>query len=178
MSTNKELSYEQAKAIIIESKSSDIYQELKNMASNIDIMFDIMFKGLEYAIETGEPIEPKERLQGGDTARLTNIGIALPYYLIDEKYTNAADFIAAYSVLCSNYYGLYKTDTPILEVMATLSSMLLAESTWSRLIVVSHYLTSKMEKLLDASDVAEIGVSRQFISTMLGEHIDALNSEK
>lgn len=178
MLTNKELSYEQAKSIILDSKESALYKELRVMANNIDILFDIMFKGLEHAIETGEPIDVKEQLQGGDTARLTNIGIALPYYLIGEKYANAADFIAAYSVLCSNYYGLYRTDVPILDVMATLSRMLLAESTWSRLIVVSHYLTSKMEKLLDASDVAEIGVSRQFISTMLGEHIDALDSEK
>lgn len=171
MSKN-EMSYELAKQAILNSKKTSLYQELKRMAENLDVLFDLIFDGLECLMEKGEPVEESKRLGGGDTSRLIKIGISLPYYLIDDKYGNVEEFIAAFSLLCANYYSAYYTDLPICAVASNLSKILEAEDAWSKLIVVSNVLTAKMEKLLDMSDAAEIGVSKQFISTMLGEHID------
>lgn len=170
---NKELSYQEAKDIIINAKTTPFYQdEIKGMAQNADTLFDLIFCGLEYAMEHEDCITQDKQLQGGDIARLTNIAISLPYYLIEEKYDGISDFILAFTILCSNYFSIYKTDSKIKNAISTLSKVSQVQSTFSRLIVASHVLISRAEKLIDVSDSAEIGLSRQFISTMLGEHLD------
>lgn len=167
------MSYEEAKTTILNSKNTKFYKnEVKPLVQNIDVLFDMIFNGLECAMGGDKLINEDNQLQGGDIARLTNLTISLPYYLIEEKYDGVKDFISAYILLCSNYFTIYCTDSKMPQVISTLAKVAQIDASWSRLIIASHALIARAEKLIDVSDTAEIGISKQFISTMMGDHID------
>lgn len=107
-------------------------------------------------------------------ARLASVAISIPYYLLAEKYPEAKGYAEAFVLLCSNYFAMYEPDSPVRGTFDTVSKLLTLEGNFTKLIVASQALIVKVEKLLDVSDQSDYGLSRQFISTMLNEHIDKI----
>ena len=107
-------------------------------------------------------------------ARRASVAISIPYYLLAEKYPETKGYAEAFVLLCSNYFAMYEPDSPVRGTFDTVSKLLTLEGNFTKLIVASQALIVKVEKLLDVSDQSDYGLSRQFISTMLNEHIDKI----
>ena len=167
-------SYDEAKQVLIESRSSSLYKDILKKYSNMDVLEDILFEAIEYAVQHDTLIEADKRLKQGDIARLTSVAISLPYCLLTELYPNANRFAESFVLLCSNYFKMYDPQNPALNTFDVVSKLFVLEGNYTKLIVAAQALTAKMEKLVDLSDVADYGLSRQFISTMLKEHIDKI----
>ena len=170
-----ELTFEQAKQIINSISGTSLESELQQQASNIKIIFDMMFKQLEAAIcECDDKNLPL--LQGGDVRRLMGVGINIPYYMICEQYENIDDFAAAFVVICSNYFNLNPCDyLPVNDVVESVARLIQHKNSFTKLIVASNTIIHKLTQMSDVLDVADMGISRQFISTMLDENIDYLS---
>ena len=74
-------SYDEAKQVLIESRSSSLYKDILKKYSNMDVLEDMLFEAIEYAVQHDTLIEADKRLKQGDIARLTSVAISLPYYL-------------------------------------------------------------------------------------------------
>ena len=189
-------SYDEAKQVLIDNRSSSLYQDILKKYSNMDVLEDMLFEAIEYAVQHDTLIEADKRLKQGDIARLTSIAISLPYYLLTELYPNANRFAESFVLLCSNYFKMYDPQNPALNTFDVVSKLFVLEGNYTKLIVAAQALTAKMEKYINEekkvnsveeaisgakdiiaenlSDVADYGLSRQFISTMLNEHIDKI----
>lgn len=166
--------FEEAKQTLIDIRCGELYKEFATKYTNIDILEDMLFEALEYAMANDELIEDDKRLKQGDVARLAAIAISLPYYLLAEKYAETKRFAEAFTLLCSNYFKMYEPNNAVLNTFETVSKLLTLEGNFTKLIVASQAAIVKIEKLLDVSDAADYGLSRQFISTMLNENIDKI----
>lgn len=168
------MTFDEAKQVLIDNRSSELHKEIYEKYSNIDVLEDMIFCGLKYAIENGALISEDKRLKQGDIARLAGIAISIPYYLLTDAYKNAKEYAEAFVLLCNNYFKIYEPQNAVVNTFETISKMLTLEGNFTKLIIASQAMIVKMEKLLDVSDKSDYGLSRQFISTMLNEHIDRL----
>lgn len=168
---NKEMTYEESKQIILDSRELEFYKELKDEIPNIDLLFDVLLTGIECAIFKGEKSE--KVLQGGDLATLTDIIIKLPYYLLAETYDGAMNFAIAITSLTENYLKIYYPESQMFNTLDVINKVITLEGNFTKMIIASQVLITKMQRLT-GDTVNEFGLSRQFWSTIMGEHIDLL----
>lgn len=167
----RELTYEESKQIITDSMDCEFYKELEDDAPNISILFDMMLTGIECAICNSEKAD--KILQGGDLATLTDIIIKLPYYLLAETYKGVEDFAIAVVSLSENYLRIYYPDSNIFNTLDVVNKVFALEGNFTKMIISSQVLLTRMNKLV-GDTINEVGISRQFWSTIMGEHIDLL----
>lgn len=168
------MTFEEAKLVLIDNRDGELHKELRERYTNINVLEDMILEALEYTIKNDALIDMDKRLKQGDIARLAGVAISVPYYLLAEKYVEAKEYAEAFVLLCSNYFAMYEPKSPVRGTFDTVSKLLTLEGNFTKLIVASQALVVKMEKLLDVSDKSDYGLSRQFISTMLNEHIDKI----
>lgn len=168
------MTFEEAKLVLVDNRDGELHKELREKYTNINVLEDMILEALEYTIKNDALIDADKRLKQGDIARLAGVAIAIPYYMLAEKYAETKEYAEAFVLLCSNYFAMYEPESPVRGTFDTVSKLLTLEGNFTKLIVASQALVVKMEKLLDVSDKSDYGLSRQFISTMLNEHIDKI----
>ncbi len=168
------MTFEEAKLALTGNRDGELHKELHERYTNIDVLEDMILEALEYTIKNDVLIDADKRLKQGDIARLAGVAISIPYYLLAEKYAEVKEYAEAFVLLCSNYFAMYEPESLVRGTFDTVSKLLTLEGNFTKLIVASQALVVKMEKLLDVSDQSDYGLSRQFISTMLNEHIDKI----
>lgn len=171
----QEYDYVQTKEIMAGfDKGSPYYLEFLSVASNLTVLIDMMLNCMDYYFENEELAPVEDRLKGGDKTRIASLLVTLPYYMLMDKYEGIEIWIGAFLTLTGNYFNLYEEGSEVISIIETVSKALSVPGAFVKLLISAQVLTTKMESLLKIADICEVGLSNQFITSMMGTHIDDL----
>lgn len=172
----QDYSFEETKEIV----SKDLHNQpfgnvFLDPASNFQVLVNMMVECLDIYMETETLAEQEKRLKGGDKIRVHNMLVNLPFHILAEEYDGLEEYAGALLVLINNYYQLYEPEEKdTIAAAGTVSKVFDLAGSFSKMLLASYHLVSKMEKLIKVQDLEGAGLSEQFLSTLMNDHIDCI----